>query len=504
MIEKSVMLEYIVGAAHISPNTRFPCQMGMASRLYACVTPSPYSAVVDTISSIPTGIWATFILEVVKTPLGDTKKPVLRIIKFRSVDADAAKTAVDTVLNKLYPDRLEKKILFILNPHGGVKKAKSCYHDTIFPFMCMAGYRDHHQLIETQAPMHATKIAQTLDVNQYKCATTISGDGVFHEFINGLFTRTDWDAARRLPVGIIGAGSSNAMSKNLDLNFAELGTLATLKCHTKSIDIFSYTQNNTRMFSHLLVMFAFLADIDIESDKYRYIGTSRFILAAIVRLFKFRNYKANVHILTAEEASHYKLEKNAVQKSVGPPSLYTSADSQAYKNWPIHINPYLQLFVATKHPYISSDFLVAPSIKSDDGQMQIVWSEDMGAQKTLLAILDQETGKFLTFDSTRQAKAVAFVIEPEPYVYKIPKNTQDFAGDGSQSSAAKSLGVSRIASTRNPGIMDVSGEEVSYESITVEVHPKMLNCIVPVWLDQQRWEKQFLERFDGRGTKLYF
>jgi sphingosine kinase len=35
---------------------------------------------------------------------------------------------------------------------------------------------------------------------------TISGDGLFHEVVNGLLTRKDWAEARKTPVGIIPAG----------------------------------------------------------------------------------------------------------------------------------------------------------------------------------------------------------------------------------------------------------------------------------------------------------
>lgn len=50
------------------------------------------------------------------------------------------------------------------------------------------------------------EIGRNLDVENYRCAATISGDGVFHELMNGILSRPDWKESSRLPLGIIGSG----------------------------------------------------------------------------------------------------------------------------------------------------------------------------------------------------------------------------------------------------------------------------------------------------------
>ena len=53
----------------------------------------------------------------------------------------------------------------------------------------------------------------------------ISGDGVFHEFLTGLASRPDFKNALSLPLSLMGAGSANALAKNLDCPFPALGML---------------------------------------------------------------------------------------------------------------------------------------------------------------------------------------------------------------------------------------------------------------------------------------
>ena len=45
---------------------------------------------------------------------------------------------------------------------------------------------------------------------------TVSGDGLIHEVLNGLFDRVDWrDSLKRLPIGVIPGGTGNALSRTL-------------------------------------------------------------------------------------------------------------------------------------------------------------------------------------------------------------------------------------------------------------------------------------------------
>ena len=105
-----------------------------------------------------------------------------------------------------------------MNPWGGRKLAPTIYSKCVAPLFQLAGIqaqvickrvegstKDSHRLV-TERSMHAFEIAQTMDMNQFDAAITVSGDGLFHEFVNGLMSREDRQEAARFPIGIIPAG----------------------------------------------------------------------------------------------------------------------------------------------------------------------------------------------------------------------------------------------------------------------------------------------------------
>ncbi|KAL2917053.1 hypothetical protein HK105_203485 [Polyrhizophydium stewartii] len=485
----SLLLDHVVGAAHVWEGAQPLAKRGF------CQPDTGFLGVLDAVSDTPTGFWMVFAFDILKDKKGDVVKPALRQIKFRAASPEAAQDAVDAITDALYPDRRTKKILFIVNPFGGTKYAKVCYNHIIFPMMRMAGLHEHHEMIG--------KLRR-----KYKCAITVSGDGVFHELVNGLLLRPDWETARQLPIGIVGSGSANALSRNLDINFRELAVLAALKARSRPMDVFSYTQNGVRMFSHLLVMFAFLGDLDIESDRYRFMGSTRFTIAAIVRLIKFRSYKTRLYMLTADKASRFRLDNtNTGAGGYGPPSLYTSPSACNYTSWPLQVDSYVQFFVATNLPWISSEFIAAPMARMDDGAISVLWAEELSRMQTLGVVLDQESGAHMTFEAIRHARVVAYVLEPDTYVYnrkaagppRLETKTSDpSVAEPAQIPAGSGRAVTPPANRKRAGIMDVSGEEVMYGPMVVEVHPRMINIVVPPWLDIGRWERGFRERFGAK------
>lgn len=154
---------------------------------------------------------------------------------------------------------------------------------------------------------HATEIGNDLDYAKYRVAATISGDGVFHELLNGLMGRSDWKEASALPIGCVSAGSSNAIGQNVDTADPVCAALAIIKGNTQKMDILAVMQNSSVMYTHLSLFWTIIADVDIESEKFRKLGSLRMALMVIIRLVKFRSYRGKLYLLTADEAEKYLL-----------------------------------------------------------------------------------------------------------------------------------------------------------------------------------------------------
>lgn len=118
-----------------------------------------------------------------------------------------------------------------------------------------------------------------------------------HEVLNGLLSRPDWQNAIKTPIGQIAAGSANGLSSSIaflnneNFNYEKIENFATLMsfiyARSKSVpmDLISIQlENNTFINSFLNVEWAMVADVDYESEQFRFLGGFRFIIGAVRRL----------------------------------------------------------------------------------------------------------------------------------------------------------------------------------------------------------------------------
>jgi diacylglycerol kinase family enzyme len=114
--------------------------------------------------------------------------------------------------------------------------------------------------------------------------------------------------------------------------------------------------------------------------------------------------------------------------------------------------------------------MASSTVKMDDGEIDLVYSDTLSKMDGLSTVLDTESGKHLTFDFMKHQRVKAFVLEPlESNDENNPENL----------------------------ILDVSGERIKYAPIQVEIHQKAIDVIVPDWLDTERWSIRFQKNFPG-------
>lgn len=101
-----------------------------------------------------------------------------------------------------------------------------------------------------------------------------------------------------------------------------VGTLDLVSIHLSS---------RQRLFSFLSVAWGFVADVDIESEKYRHVGAIRFLMGTLVRLASLKIYQGRLAYLPAKEKP--KLPKGTTKTGHSPstpqrPSLCSSLPCQ--------------------------------------------------------------------------------------------------------------------------------------------------------------------------------
>lgn len=99
-----------------------------------------------------------------------------------------------------------KKIKVLLNPFSGKRRSLVIYETIVFPIMKLACI-DINMEVSNYAG-HILEIVKNMDLTGLYGIVTVSGDGLMHEVISSLLTRHDWETARKIPIGMVAAGTS--------------------------------------------------------------------------------------------------------------------------------------------------------------------------------------------------------------------------------------------------------------------------------------------------------
>ncbi len=344
----------------------------------------------------------------------------------------------------------EHNLLVILNPMSGTGRSFSLYTSVVEPFFKLCNVR--HTLLKTSHVNHAYEYLSTSDLSYFTAIVSISGDGIIHEIINAIMHRSDWDKQRKTPLGIIPSGSSNALAWNLKLGDVKDALFAILQGKTLEMDLFCVISKGSRIYSHMSIMWTFLADIDLGSDAFRALGTSRYTVVALLRVMRLRHYTGDLFFLES--------------KGTGNP-ITTGDDGfvnlqyivgDAYQKWN-HVQGTFDYFVASNLPLVDQNFLVSPEPSPQSASLQLIYSQRMTKLQVLKTLLDSSSGNYLKEKGVVQKSISAFVLFPHGYVYS------GFCDSCS-------------GKERN-GFLDVSGEEIDYSEIRVEILPRLLSVIVP-------------------------
>ncbi|XP_078063799.1 sphingosine kinase 2-like [Mustelus asterias] len=109
-----------------------------------------------------------------------------------------------------------RRLLLFVNPRSGRSLAMSYCEKHILPMILEANIS--YNLICTEHQNHARELIQNIELCEWDGIVIVSGDGLLYEVINGLMERPDWEKAIEMPVGILPAGSGNAVAAAVNHN----------------------------------------------------------------------------------------------------------------------------------------------------------------------------------------------------------------------------------------------------------------------------------------------
>jgi sphingosine kinase len=364
-------------------------------------------------------------------------------IEIVAVDLSEASTLYNFVRQSInIPDK--KPFLVLINPYGGDGKAFKSYEKTVRPMLEDSGV--NHVLISTEYRLHAQLITHDMDLKLYSGLLVVGGDGLMHECVNGLLSRKDWSQINKFPIGLIPAGTSNAVARSVGIADPVYAVFSAIRGATQRFDGVIYEQGEHRFYGHFACMFGLVADIDLGADAWRCIGRGRLACSTLWRLIHLQSYHAEISYI-GENVSPPNIKIKSLDR---PPmrykSLFTGNDSRVKT---IEEAQYYS-FLAVKFPYLDRDGFLSHRVQIRSGTIDLL-------------MLPRKS------DVTRWALFKSFLYSDGSTVFDDPTMCQH------QRVRACMLRFRMYEGA----LLDVDGEEVPSANIYFECLPDALCLIVP-------------------------
>lgn len=240
---------------------------------------------------------------------------------------------------------LKRRYLVLVNPASGKGLAAKIAQEQLLPIMAEAEIE--HELVTTTHQGHAEEIAKGLKIGEYTGIAVVSGDGLFHEVVNGIMKREDAEhAAKQICLVPIPGGSGNALAASIVYTVLGIHNDPNLLQNMLIIfangsptpgtilrwQIESDKETTEERFSFLCGMWGIAADIDFESEKYRSsLGSNRFIAMALQRIVNLRKYDGSLKYME-ENTGEVKLIEGPITGVIFTTGTHFNYDSATRTN----------------------------------------------------------------------------------------------------------------------------------------------------------------------------
>uniref|UniRef100_A0AAY5F3J7 sphingosine kinase n=1 Tax=Electrophorus electricus TaxID=8005 RepID=A0AAY5F3J7_ELEEL len=366
------------------------------------------------------------------------------------------------------PNTRAGRMMVLVNPLSGRGQAMSLYAGPVQRLLTDAAVP--HALIVTEHQNHARELVRSADLSECSALVILSGDGLLFEVINGLMEREDWEQAILTPLAILPGGSGNALAASVAdpvWGVELLLSCGFLLCKglVRPLDVLSLRlSSGLRLFSFLSIAWGFIADVDIESERYRYMGAVRFVVGALIRLASFRTYQGRLAFLpTPGDSSTLSLPRPHPEEHGPPDDLLAPLGEPVPADWTVVEEQDFVLVLATSHSHLAEDLVAAPSAGPADGHIHLLYVRAGVSRVALLKL-------FVAME-----KGTHLACECPHLVYRRVR-------------------ALRLEPATSPGVITVDGEQAEYGPLQAQVHRGYARLISgssirhrPTWTAQFIW-----------------
>jgi len=300
----------------------------------------------------------------------------------------------------------ERRFLVFVNPASGTGAAPQAWRTTEDLWRAVPGIQ--YTVVITGTPGHAYEHVRSMDLESCDAIVIISGDGLVHEVWNGLAARPDAESALAVPVGHIPGGSGNGLVKSVLDSLGEgYGILDAAFCIAKGghqpIDLMHVQAGaECRRTSFLSLSAATIADVDIESERLRCIGSARFTLWALWRILRPVRLGAELLYWPAEAPG---------QPAAEPPPL--SVELEGQPPWRKIVDDFT-IFWGCNTEWTAWDTRPAPGARLCDGVWHLVLLRGAAVSRNSLVrtLLGLNAGNHIHVPDVEVLRCRAFRLVP--------------------------------------------------------------------------------------------
>lgn len=264
------------------------------------------------------------------------------------------------------------KILLVYNPHAGHKRAGKLLPEIETAFI---KYGVEFDLSLTDYPEHGVEIVSQADLDQYDGIVAAGGDGTLFEVINGYYRNP---RSHDIPLGILPIGTGNAFARDLSLDAGHW--LEAVKIisegQLRTVDVGHFNSHGQDYYFLNILGVGFVADVTKTASKLKFLGNLSYTLGVFYRT-----------IMLDTDQMRISVDGRLIERAC--------------------------TFVEVSNTRYTSNFLMAPQAKIDDGFLDITIAGKLGRLKLLQSFPKIFTGDHIYLDEVETLQAKSIKIETD-------------------------------------------------------------------------------------------
>ncbi|MFH1943074.1 MAG: diacylglycerol kinase family protein [bacterium] len=264
------------------------------------------------------------------------------------------------------------KLLLVYNPFAGHKRAKK-----ILP-QVESQFNDKNiefDLRLTDYPEHAMEIVREADLHSYDGLVAAGGDGTLFEVVNGYFQNP---SKKRIPLGILPTGTGNAFARDLDLDASRWAEAIEVISRNKprKVDVGRFRTHGQEYYYLNILGLGFVADVTKTAHGLKLLGNIAYTLGVFYQTVFLKSHRLSIEI-----------DGKTIERE--------------------------NIFVEISNTRYTSNFLMAPEAKIDDGLLDVTLLNKLSRRRLLKCFPLIFTGEHVHLDEveTFQAKKISITTD---------------------------------------------------------------------------------------------